>query len=412
MHSVSLGKSFRAETITVTLKFGFQQNQVKYSTKDVYNSIIERLYEDAEKWLRSIASNSKHGICTGNFTIYLFRILATEFTMIPVTQPSDIEQDSLIEIVLVPIETSPNAHHLYRSQLNIPTNCSRCSRFIAGLYKQGFRCRKCRMTFHQDCALFLPDDCTVLSNATTPPASLIKTFKLFHPFTNDLGCPSDRTLVPSTKAVPIFRLSKGGSIENARSILPNAIIDRGIFPACMRGAHFTQRYLFLLTTNLLCISPNLSTSNVSKQELAPTTDADTIILLTDIVDLVLTHAMPDRDDVFEIHLPNKHILSVGKRTDSDGLQMETAQFYSTIRYTRETLTSAGPPTSSSSSSNVESATAPTPGTEVVTKRKNEPLPALCGTKSVFRVPPAGEDNQDKDLHELYILTNEKLGEGI
>ncbi|CAF1917837.1 unnamed protein product [Rotaria magnacalcarata] len=408
MHSVTTYASFRADKISVILKFGFQQHRVEYPINDVYNSIIKRLYEDAENWLRILATSYKNGYFTGSFTIYLFRILATEFTMVSVMQPSDIEQNSIIEIVLAPAETSRNAHELYRSQLNIPTNCSKCSRFIAGLYKQGFRCGKCRMTFHQDCASFLLDDCPVQTNVEIPPPgkktpSPVSPLRFRYPSVIDSGC---KQANESTEAVPIFRLSIGGPLDIARSILPNAIIDKGIFPACIRGTHFYQRYLFCLTTNVLSISPNLSANNVSKQELSPAGDADAVFQLVDISNLVLTHLMPDRDDVFEIHLKNNMVLSVGKRSDTDGLQMETAQFYSSIRYTRETLI-----TTTASSPSVESASVVTAGTGVVSNKKPETLPLLSVRKSIYAKTPFGEDNEGKDLHELYRLTNEKLGEG-
>ncbi|CAF3444975.1 unnamed protein product [Rotaria socialis] len=409
MHSVTTYPSFRADKISVILKFGFQQRRIEYPINDVCNSIIKRLYEDAESWLRILATSYKNEYFTGSFTIYLFRILVTEFTMVPVMQPSDIEQNSIIEIVLAPAETSRNAHDLYRSQLNKPTNCSKCSRFIVGLYKQGFRCRKCRMTFHQDCASFLLDDCPVQTNFDIPqrerkPSSSVSPLRFRYPSVIDSGCKQANEPI---EAVPIFRLSIGGPLDIARSTLPNAIIDKGIFPACIRGTHFCQRYLFCLTTNVLSISPNLSADNVSKQELSSAGDADTVLQLVDISNLVLTHLMPDRDDVFEIHLQNNMVLSVGKRTDTDGLQMETAQFYSSIRYTRETLIT----TTASLSPSVESASVAPSATEVVSNKKPDTLPLLSERKSIYAKTPFGEGNEGKDLHEFYRLTNEKLGEG-
>jgi hypothetical protein len=117
-------KTLSADTISGTLKFGFLQTQWKYSIADASNSIVDRLYHDAEKWMREIANNNRNAQIVGRYTIYLFRISATEFSMVPITQPSDIEQNSLIEIVLVPVETNQQSHSLYRCQLNVPTNCS------------------------------------------------------------------------------------------------------------------------------------------------------------------------------------------------------------------------------------------------------------------------------------------------
>jgi len=59
----------RTDVVSVTLKFGFQQNRLEYSIND---ASIERLYTDAENWLRKIANNTKGGPqLVGCFTIYL-----------------------------------------------------------------------------------------------------------------------------------------------------------------------------------------------------------------------------------------------------------------------------------------------------------------------------------------------------
>ncbi len=154
-------KLLRTDVISVTLKFGFQQKPFKYSVNDASSSIIEKIYRDAENWIRSIAMNSKTISLTERYTLYLFRIPTTDLTMVPIAQLSDIEQNCLIELVVVPVEINQNPHALYRCQLNVPTNCSKCSRLITGIYRQGFRCRKCRMTYHKDCAPFLLDDCSI-----------------------------------------------------------------------------------------------------------------------------------------------------------------------------------------------------------------------------------------------------------
>jgi hypothetical protein len=401
----------RADVISVTLKFGFQQHQLEYSIND---ASIERLYGDAEKWLCKIANNTKNGQLVGCYTIYLFRISLPEFTMVPIVQPSDIEQNSFIEVVLIPIEVNQTPHSLYRCQLNVPTNCSKCSRFISGLYKQGFRCRKCRMTYHRDCAPFLLDDCSAhMSGKVTPTRNTnftLSPLTFVNPFVTDPASALDRPTTPRTTIVPIYSTSISTVKGNAPVIAYNTIIDKGIFPACMRGAPFYRRYLFRLTNNTLSMATNLSASNVALTQLPQSSDIDTIFSLADIAELVLTHFNEDRDDVFEIHLRNKTVISVGKKTDSDDLQMETATFYAQIRELRETLineTSSPPSPPQSTASPVHEATiASVPNTTVGN------LKPLVGKKSLFKKSLCEKDNGNKDLHELYAFTGEKIGEGM
>jgi hypothetical protein len=197
-------------------------------------------------------------------------------------------------------------------------------------------------------------------------------------------------------------MSSSTSRENAEVIAPDKIIEKGIFPACIRGSHFCRRYLFRLTTNNLSMTSNLSPANVSQAYVSQTGDGETIFPLTDIVNLVLTHLNKDRDDIFEIQLQDKTILSVGKKSDSHELQMETAQFYSTIRDQRESLLNAGPPSNTAASKTLPGAS----------KTKAEQLKPLAQTPSHFISTAPGKDAEHKDLHELYAFTGEKIGEGI
>ncbi|CAF1112150.1 unnamed protein product [Rotaria sordida] len=409
LHSPGILKNLRANTLSITLKFGFYQTRVEYPITDLYNSIIERLYNDAEKWLRETANNNKNGQLSGRFTIYLFRISTTEFTMVPIIQPSDIEQNSLIEIILVPFEMNLHSHDLYRCQLNLPTNCSKCSHFIPGLYKQGFRCRKCRMTYHRDCVPFLLDDCSVPTNSDQSrkkSAPVLPQLIFARPFATDSTSSTDRTMGPHTTIVPVYRMSTNSSKESIQTTKSDAIIDKGIFPACIRGANFYQRYFFCLTTNTLTISANLSGNNVLQQRLSPAGDLETTVPLTDIANLVLTHFMAEQDDIFEIHLRNKAIISVGKKSDSHDLQMETAQFYSYLRDQREALINT-----TLSSSSMESIPGTLSGIDVVSSKKQDMVSPLIRTKSIFRGTPYGKDNEGKDLHELYAFTSITLGAG-
>ncbi|CAF2511318.1 unnamed protein product [Rotaria sp. Silwood2] len=411
MSTADTWKNLRTYALSVTLQFGFHQIRLEYPINDFYNSIIERLYTDAEKWLRDIANNSKNAQLVGRFTIYLFRVPTTEFTMVPIIQPSDIEQNSLIEIVLVPVKIDPHSHDLYRCQFNLPTNCSKCSRFIPGLYRQGFRCRKCRRSYHRDCAPFLIDDCPVASNGDQTPTrkknfSSLTQLTFVFPFASDSTSPTEKTMGPHTTIVPFYRMSTGASKENVQSAISDEIIEKGIFPACIRGAHFYQRYFFCLTTNALSISTNLSANSVSQQQqLFPAGDLETSFPLTEVANIVLTHFMADRDDIFEIHLRNKVVISVGKKSDSDDLQMETAQFYSYLRDQREALINTTPTPS------MEPVSGATAGTDVVPNKKQDIVSPLIRTKSIFRRTPYGKDNEDKDLHELYAFTSITLGAG-
>jgi len=423
---VGVWKSLSTDMISITLKFGFYQKGLEYKVTDAFNAIIDQLYREAEKWLREIASNLRTGQLSGCYAIHLFRISETEFTMAPILQSSDIEQNSLIEIVLVPVEMNQNPHSLYRCQLNVPTDCSRCTRFIAGLYKQGYRCHKCRMTYHKDCAPFLLDDCPVPTSSTRRSSSSnLGQLTFINPLIADPTFSTDKTANPQTTIVPIYRASINTAGENAANIEPNKIIEKGIFPACIRGAPFSRRYLFRLTINKLSMTGNLSPINVSQTHLSQSGDVETIFPLSDIHDLILTHHMRDRDDVFEIHLRDKTILSVGKKTDSDELQMETAQFYSTIRDQRETLInttqSPSPPPSNTASSlspsntpasQPPSSVSPVPAPTTPSKTKVGDSKLLIRKTSIFQLPPFGKDNEHKDLHELYAFTGEKIGEGI
>jgi hypothetical protein len=413
-------KTLSADTISGTLKFGFLQTQWKYSIADASNSIVDRLYHDAEKWMREIANNNRNAQIVGRYTIYLFRISATEFSMVPITQPSDIEQNSLIEIVLVPVETNQQSHSLYRCQLNVPTNCSKCTKFIAGVYRQAYRCRQCRGTYHKNCVPYLADDCQTqpagdTTSARRSSSSSSGQLTFINPFHGDSTSSIDKITASGTTSVPIYSMSSSTSRENAEIIAPDKIIEKGIFPACVRGSHFRRRYLFRLTTNNLSMTSNLS--NMSQAYVSQTGDAETVFPLTDIVNLVLTHINHDRDDVFEIHLQDKTVLSVGKKSDPHELQMETAQFYSTIRDQRESRINAGPPSTTSISTTTPPAAAAASNTSPVTgptgasKTKADNLKPLARKGSIFSLTPLGKDNEQKDLHDLYAFTGEKIGEG-
>ncbi|CAF0726615.1 unnamed protein product [Rotaria sordida] len=409
-----LEKLLRTDVISVTLKFGFQQKPFKYSLKDTSNSIIEKIYRDAETWLRSIAVNLKNLSITERYTIYLFRIPTTDLTMVPIVQLSDIEQNSSIELVVVPVEINLNPHALYRCQLNVPTNCSKCSRLITGIYRQGFRCRKCRMTYHKDCAPFSLDDCSV---PIDPPSQTLTSqssqMTFVYPFdfastslsslstttiTTNLTAKSDNTIVP------IYSPSTNTSKENEKSVIATTIIDEGIFPACIGGTCIYRRYLFRLTPNTLKLTTNLSTISLPKQQIRQLNDIDIVFPLSDINDLVLTHFIVERDHIFEIYFHGKFTLYVGKKSDSDDLQMQTAQFYSSIRDQWEALANG----SSTQSQLLTSISTTQISTPIIDKEKTSDLRRK---QSIYRRPPCGTGNEDKDLHDLYTFTGEKIGEG-
>ncbi|CAF1090402.1 unnamed protein product [Adineta ricciae] len=393
----------RTDVICVTLKFGFQQKPFKYPMNDTSCSTIEKIYRDAENWLRSILSNTKNLQLVERYTLYLFRIPSSDLTMVPIAQLSDLEQNSLIELVVVPVEINQNPHALYRCQLNVPTNCSKCSRLITGIYRQGFRCRKCRMTYHKDCAPFLLDDCSVLTDPPSPTRKSPSTSLSFvNPFVQPPVTSANSTLTPDTKTVPIYSPSSNTSKETEQSAMATTIIDEGIFPACISGRDIYQRYLFRLTRTSLTLTTTLSNSSSPQpQQTRQASETDTLIPLAEINDIILTHFIDDRDHVFEIHFQGKFVLCVGKKSDSDDLQMQTAQFYSSIRDQWEALattTQPAPPT----------ATIPVPTASTANSKSNGNLKRR---QSIYRRPPQGTDNEDKDLHELYTFTGEKIGEG-
>ncbi|CAF1061454.1 unnamed protein product [Adineta ricciae] len=393
----------RTDVICVTLKFGFQQKPFKYPMNDSSCSTIEKIYRDAENWLRSILSNTKNLQLVERYTLYLFRIPSSDLTMVPIAQLSDLEQNSLIELVVVPVEINQNPHALYRCQLNVPTNCSKCSRLITGIYRQGFRCRKCRMTYHKDCAPFLLDDCSVLTDPPSPTRKSASTSLSFvNPFVQPPVTSANSTLTPGTKTIPIYSPSSNTSKETEQSAMATTIIDEGIFPACISGRDIYQRYLFRLTRTSLTLTTTLSnSSSPQEQQTRQASETDTLIPLAEINDIILTHFIDDRDHIFEIHFQGKFVLCVGKKSDSDDLQMQTAQFYSSIRDQWEALattTQPAPP----------SATVPVPTASTTNSRSNGNLKRR---QSIYRRPPQGTDNEDKDLHELYTFTGEKIGEG-
>jgi hypothetical protein len=119
--------------------------------------------------------------------------------------------------------------------------------------------------------------------------------------------------------------------------------------------------------------------------------------------------MDNRDYIFEIHFQGKFTLCVGKKSDSDDLQMQTAQFYSSIRdqWESNASSSSSPPPPQTPSSNTISVNA-TPQVPSTAKQTGD----LRRKRSIYRRPPQGRDNEDKDLHELYAFTGEKIGEGI
>lgn len=405
-----LWETLSDDRIYMTMKFGFYQKQIEYRVNGSI-SIIDQLYRDAEEWLRSLQS---HASITGSFTFYLFRIPTSDFTLIPILRQSDIEQNCLIEIILVPTANNKNAHSFYRCQLNIRTNCSHCTRFITGIYRQGFRCRKCRRTYHKNCASLEVADCPIDSNDEQPSrpinSSSTSTLVLTNSYKNEPNTEEKPASIGTNTTAGIPRTTIATAQAKPEHIEPNKIIDKGIFPACIRGSHVSRRLLFRLTTTTLSISTTYSQSTIEQVYLTQPGDNETFFLLTDIVKLTLTHKDYDRNDVFEIQFNNQTILSVGKRTDADELQMETAQFYSSIREQRETLLNATPPspllsprppppptktTTTTTITTTAAATATAPKRQVV---------KLVGKPSLFSLAP-------KDLYEAYQFTGEKIGQG-
>ena len=388
--------SFEIDVITVTLKHGFQQKRMEYPLTDPAATLPQRIYRDAERWIREIVAAQRTPPIFGSFRLNLFRIPSTEFSLVPITRTIDIEPNAVIEIVLIPLENSRNQHTLVRCQFTTPTNCARCSRLITGLYKQGYRCRHCRQTFHKECSSSLADDCCVPNNAegATKPGSASSRVNIINPI----------PIQPQT-ATPVSQPQPQSLPRPAAPKPPTTIIEKGIFPACRRGDHIYRRYAFFLTKDALSMTNDLSSLN-SPQPLQ-SNPTDTTLLLVDITDLILTHFMDDRDDIFEIHLQNRTVLSVGKKSDSDALQMETAQFYSYIRDQWETLINATPVPSPSASSKA-SMTFPSPQEVSPVVELRMPL----GKKSsIYRLTPDDEDNREGDLHELYSISHEKIGEG-
>ena len=401
-------KTLSADTISGTLKFGFHQTQFKYAIKDASSSIIDRLYQEAEKWIRELSQTNRNTQLAGHYNIHLFLISSTEFTMTPITQSSDIEQNSLIEIVVIPVEaTYQKSHSLFRCQLNILTTCTVCTKLITAFNRQAYRCRQCRGTYHKNCVQYLADDCP--AQPDTEPSSPKKTsntssaqLTLTNLFIGDSTSSTAKPSAADTR-VPVYSMSSSTSRENAEVIAPDKIIEKGIFPARIRGSHFCRRYLFRLTTNKLSMTANISPANVSQSYVSQTGDGETIFPLTDIANLVLTHFNKDRDDVFEIHLQDKTVLSVGRKNDPHDLQMETAQFYSTIRDQRESLINAGPPPNTAATTN-------TP--QGATTAKGDQFKPLAKKNSNYISTAPGKDAEQNDLYELYVLTGEKIGEGI
>lgn len=423
MQPVGIWKSLSTDSISVTLKFGFQQTRLEYKIADTSNTIVSQLYYDAEHWLYELARNLRVGRLNDCYTMHLFRIPSTEVTLVPVLQPSDIEQNSIIEIVLVPVEINQNPHSLYQCQLNLPTNCSKCTRFITGLYKQGFRCRKCRMTYHKDCAPLLLDDCPVQRDAETSggrkhSASTASQLMIINPFAADITPYSDRTNGSQTLYIPVYSTSRTTTNENAEAITPNTIIEKGIFPACIHGSLFYRRYLFRLTTNVLSVTTNLSQASHAQTHLSQLGEGETVFPLMDIEDLVFTQNMDDRDSVFEIHLRNKTVINVGKKTDPEISQIDAAQFCFTVRDQQQTLINANtapatpPATSSSSHSSSQSDRTTTTTSTITEVPVKEDSKVLARKKSTFKISPVEKDGEHKDLYQLYEFTGEKIGEGI
>lgn len=334
MSLLSVKDSLRPSKIVVTLKSGLQQKRCEYSAAGLSGSIAEQLYSDAERWMSEIQNNVRSGKVAGDYVLNLYQMASADFGMVPIRHGSLVEQNSLIEVMLVPIVANEKSHCLRECQLNVPTFCAKCSNFIAGLYKQGYRCRKCRKTYHKRCAPFFEDDCPVESDVRQPHRGDTRgslTTMFINPLlgtSEHLGASANGLLAetPAERTKAYF-----GNIKE------NTIIDKGIFPACFLGAQSYDRFLFRLTKIELSISINLSSENVAQTELSASTAGDYVIPLLTIKNLVLTHFAPGRDDVFEIHLPDTAVISVGKATDSEELQMDTAQFYTNIREQREAL---------------------------------------------------------------------------
>jgi hypothetical protein len=252
------------------------------------------------------------------------------------------------------------------------------------------------MSYHKDCAPFLLDDCSVSIPADPPSPTRKSTVSFVNPFVSP---PVNAHLTTDNTTVPIYSPSSNTSKENEQSAKTTTIIDEGIFPACINGTDIYRRYLFRLTPNSLKLTTNLS-AILSPQQTRPSNDIDTVFPLAEINDLILTHFMDDRDHIFQIHFQGKFILCVGKKSDSDDLQMQTAQFYSSIRDQWEA--NASPLQSQIPTTTNVNATPPTTQSTGNLRRK----------RSIYRRPPFGRDNEDKDLHELYAFTGEKIGEGI
>jgi len=258
------------------------------------------------------------------------------------------------------------------------------------------------MTYHKDCAPFLLDDCSVSIPVDPPSPTRKSTLSFVNPF---VSAPSNTQLTSNNTTVPIYSPSSNTAKENEKSVEASTIIDEGIFPACMHGTDIYRRYLFRLSPNTLKLTTNLSAiSSPQRQQTRQINDIDTVFPLAEINNLILTHFMDDHDYIFEIHFQGKFILCVGKKSDSDDLQMQTAQFYSSIRDQWE----ANALPSQSQTTITTTPATPTPATPPTTTKSTGDLRRK---RSIYRRPPQGRDNEDKDLHELYEFTGEKIGEG-
>ena len=368
------------DSVNVIVKFGFNQNRLELRINNDFTNFVGQIYRTSEKWILDMMSTWKDPSFVGLYQMHLFlhRNVSNELRLVPLDQLNTIQQNSLIEVCLIPMETNPSPHALRTCRDCQRGYCAQCFHSISTNF---YKCASCSKMFHKHCLLSVFDGCLSRTSEmkTSPPSYL----EINHPYKNRVvNQPEPRPsplILPPKEIDPTF-----------------TIIAKGVFLTINGGERICHRRAFFLTKDRLLVTSNVA-SVIDKK--LPTQIANDIdIPLLKIRDIKLTHFDQTRDDIFEIQCNNGLVLSIGKKYENDSFQMEAAQFYSWILDQWQSSLNATPlPTSST-----------TPKDSNTTVSTHTPL---AKRKSSFRITPKHIDDESQDLYELYALTGETIGEG-
>ncbi|TKR93005.1 hypothetical protein L596_007542 [Steinernema carpocapsae] len=151
-------------TISITLQYGSQKEVVAFertTSPDVLHSFQERARTFAQKH----SAPSGPGI---EMHLYLHDYNSVNFLQL-LTSLNQLGNGSVVEIIIVNKNEQPTQpHDLHVAQYMTPTFCDYCGEVIMGMFKQGFKCKRCKCNLHKKCINAPRNNC---ASATSPTIS-------------------------------------------------------------------------------------------------------------------------------------------------------------------------------------------------------------------------------------------------